>query len=103
MVDRTHQRESAAMDRVLEAPPSVEFGRFRILPYRRGVLANGWPIELGGRAYDVLMVLIDAHGAVVSKDELIARVWPGRIIEEDNLRAQVRALRKALGEDDLIR
>jgi len=91
------------MDRVLEAPPSVEFGRFRILPYRRGVLANGWPIELGGRAYDVLMVLIDAHGAVVSKDELIARVWPGRIIEEDNLRAQVRALRKALGEDDLIR
>jgi DNA-binding winged helix-turn-helix (wHTH) protein len=86
-----------------EAPASVEFGRFRILPHRREVLANNRPIELGGRAYDVLMALIEVSGAVVSKDELISRVWPGRIIEEGNLRAQIRALRTALGEPDLIR
>jgi TolB-like protein len=91
------------VDPVSEALASVEFGRFRILPHRREVLANGRPIELGGRAFDVLLTLIEANGAVVSKDELISRVWPGRIIEEGNLRAQIRALRIALGDPDLIR
>ena len=86
-----------------EAPASVEFGRFRILLHRREVLAEGRPIELGRRAYDVLVVLIEANGAVVGKDELISRVWPGRIIEEGNLRAQIRALRIALTDADLIR
>src|SRR6516225_3974928 len=86
-----------------EAPASVEFGRYRILPHRREVLADSRPIELGGRAYDVLMALIEANGAVVGKDELMSRVWPGRIVEEGNLRAQIRALRTALGVPDLIR
>ena len=91
------------MDPVSEAPASVEFGRFRILPNRREVFADGRPIELGGRAFDVLLALIEANGAVVGKDDLISRVWPGRIIEEDNLRAQIRALRIALADRDLIR
>jgi len=91
------------VDPVSEAPASVEFGHFRILPHRREVLANGRPIELGGRAYDVLMALIASDGAVVSKDALMSRVWPGRFIEEGNLRAQIRALRAALGHPDLIR
>jgi TolB-like protein len=91
------------VDPVSEAPASVEFGRFRILPHRREVLADGRPIELGGRAFDVLMALIEANGAVVGKDKLISRAWPGRIIEEDNLRAQIRALRIALADRDLIR
>ena len=92
-----------AVDRVPEGLASVEFGHFRILPHRREILAGGRPIELGGRAYDVLMALIDANGAVVGKEELISRAWPGRIIEEGNLRAQIRALRIALGAPDLIR
>jgi DNA-binding winged helix-turn-helix (wHTH) protein len=91
------------VDPVSEAPASVEFGRFRILPHRREVLADGRPIELGGRAYDVLLALIEADGAVIGKDELMSRVWPGRIVEEGNLRAQIRALRRALGDPDLIR
>ena len=91
------------MDPVSEASASVGFGRFRILPHRREVLADGRPIELGGRAFDILMSLVEANGSVIGKDELIRRVWPGRIIEEDNLRAQIRALRTALGEPDLIR
>src|SRR6516165_4943806 len=93
----------AAVDPVSEAPASVEFGRFTILPHRREVLADGRPIELGGRAFDVLMALIEANGAVVGKDELISRAWPGRVIEEGNLRAQIRALRKAFADRDLIR
>jgi len=91
------------VDPVSEAPASVEFGRFRILPHRREVLADGQPIELGGRAYDVLIALIEANGAVLAKDELISRVWPGRIIEEGNLRTQIKALRMALADRDLIR
>jgi predicted ATPase/DNA-binding winged helix-turn-helix (wHTH) protein len=91
------------MDAVSEAPASFEFGRFRILPRRREVLADGQPMDLGGRAFDVLAVLIEANGAVVSKAELISRVWPGRIVEENNLHAQVKALRKALSDHDLIR
>ena len=91
------------MDPVPEAPASVEFGHFRILPHRREVLADGRPIVLGGRAFDVLLMLIEASGAVVGKEALISRAWPGRIIEEGNLRAQIKALRKALADRNLIR
>jgi predicted ATPase/DNA-binding winged helix-turn-helix (wHTH) protein len=91
------------MNRLSEAPASFEFGRFRILPQRREVLADGRPMELGGRAFDVLVVLIEANGAVVSKDELMRRVWPGRIVEDNNLHAQIKALRKAFSDHDLIR
>jgi TolB-like protein/Flp pilus assembly protein TadD len=95
--------QSRLVDSVSEAPASVEIGRFRILPHRREVFADGRPIELGGRAFDVLMALIEANGAVVGKDQLISRAWPGRIIEEGNLRAQIKALRIALADRDLIR
>jgi len=91
------------MDPVAEAPASFEFGRFRILPQRREVLADGQPMELGGRAFDVLAVLIEAQGAVVSKADLMSRVWPDRIVEENNLHAQVKALRRAFSDNDLIR
>ena len=87
-----------------QAPAAIEFGRFRVLPRRRELVVEDRPLELGGRAFDVLMVLIEASGAVVSKDVLMERVWPDRIVEENNLQAQISALRRALGADrDLIR
>ena len=86
-----------------EPPASIQFGRFRVLPHRREVLADGRRMELGGRAFDLMMALIEARGAVVTKSELISRVWPGRVMEEDNLHAQIRALRKAFGDRNLIR
>jgi predicted ATPase/DNA-binding winged helix-turn-helix (wHTH) protein len=87
-----------------EAPASVAFARFLLLPDRRELLADGRPVKLGGRAFDVLMSLIEAHGAVVSKNALMARVWPDRIVEENNLQWQISALRAAFGADrDLIR
>src|ERR1700704_1826950 len=86
------------------APAAIEFGRFRILAHRRELLAEGGPVELGGRAFDVLMVLIEASGAVVGKDALMNRVWPDRIVEENSLQAQISALRRAFAADrDLIR
>src|SRR6516165_2894311 len=84
-------------------PESIEFGHFTILPRRREALAHGRPLPLGGRAFDLLIALIEARGAVVAKAELIGRAWPGRIVGEDNLHAQIRILRKALGDRNIIR
>jgi predicted ATPase/DNA-binding winged helix-turn-helix (wHTH) protein len=82
-----------------ETPAIIEFGRFRLLPHRRELLADGRPIHLGGRTFDVLMALIEGQGAVVSKDALMERVWPNRIVEESSLHVQISALRNALGTD----
>jgi predicted ATPase/DNA-binding winged helix-turn-helix (wHTH) protein len=87
-----------------QEPAAIEFGRFRILPHRRELLTEGRLLELGGRGFDVLMALIEASGAVVSKDALMKRVWPDRIVEENSLQAQISALRRTFGADrDLIR
>src|SRR5947199_9274413 len=81
------------------APAAIEFGRFRVLPHRRELLAESRPLDLGGRAFDVLMALIGSSGAVVSKDTLMNRVWPDRVVEENSLQAQISALRRAFGAD----
>ena len=87
-----------------KGPADVAFGRFRLLPHRRELLAEGQATGLGARAFDVLMALIEARGAVVGKDALAARVWPGQIVQDTALQSQVSALRAVLGADrDLIR
>jgi predicted ATPase/DNA-binding winged helix-turn-helix (wHTH) protein len=92
------------MDLTVETPAIIEFGHFRLLPHRRELVADGRPIHLGGRSFDVLMALIDGQGAVVSKDTLMNRVWPNRIVEESSLNVQISALRSAFGADrNLIR
>src|SRR5271170_311924 len=92
------------MDLASEPAADIAFGRFQVLPHRRELLADGRPIKLGGRAFDVLMALIEGRGAVISRDALMARVWPGRIVEENSLAAQIAALRAAFGaQRELIR
>ena len=76
----------------------VTFGRFRFDLARRELSRDGIPVRLGSRALDVLAVLAAARGDVVTKDELLARVWPGQVVEENNLQVQASALRKALDE-----
>ena len=77
----------------------VTFGRFRFDLGRRELSRDGIPVRLGSRALDVLFVLAAARGNVITKDELLARVWPGQVVEENNLQVQVSALRKALDEE----
>jgi len=86
------------------ADAAFEFGRFRVLIRQRQLLAEGAPIALGTRALDLLVVLLEADGSLVTKEELFSRVWPGVVVAEENLKVQISALRKALGEDrDCIR
>ncbi|HEY2540380.1 MAG TPA: winged helix-turn-helix domain-containing protein [Stellaceae bacterium] len=86
------------------ADAAVEFGRFRVLLRQRQLFAGDAPVELGTRAFDLLLVLLEADGSLVTKDQLLSGVWPGIVVSEENLKVQVSALRKALGADrDVIR
>jgi DNA-binding winged helix-turn-helix (wHTH) protein len=99
-LDREYRPPHAATS----ADAALGFGRFRVLLRQRQLVADGVTIELGTRAFDVLLVLLEADGSLVTKDELVSRVWPGIVVAEENLKVQISALRKALGEDrDLIR
>jgi DNA-binding winged helix-turn-helix (wHTH) protein len=75
-----------------------------VLLRQRQLLVDGVPVEVGTRAFDLLLVLLEADGALVTKEEMLDRVWPSVIVSEENLKVHVAALRKALGADrELIR
>jgi len=76
----------------------VNLGRFRFDLRQRQLKHDGLPVQLGGRARDILWVLASANGEVVSKDELMTRVWPGLAVEENNIQVHISALRKALDD-----
>lgn len=86
----------------LEAVPPwrASFGPFTLSPSERLLLRDGLPVRLGGRALDILIVLVESAGAVVSKRDLIARVWPNVVVEEGSLRFHIVAIRRALGEGE---
>ena len=77
----------------------LNFGRFCLDLGRRRLLRDERSVRLGDRALDILCVLASAEGKVVSKDELMAKVWPGVVVEENNLHVHIWALRKALDEE----
>jgi predicted ATPase/DNA-binding winged helix-turn-helix (wHTH) protein len=66
---------------------------------RRELRASGVSVPIGGRAFEILAILAEHAEELVSKDELMRRVWPGAIVEENTLQAQIAAVRKALGAD----
>src|SRR5580698_4434821 len=76
----------------------ISFGPFRLHVEQRLLVRADSPIRLGSRALDILIVLVTHAGKVVSKSDLIARVWPGVTVDDGALRVQVAALRKALGD-----
>jgi predicted ATPase/DNA-binding winged helix-turn-helix (wHTH) protein len=80
------------------AERAISFGPFRLLPTQRLLLEGDRPLRLGSRALDVLIALVERAGELVSKDELMARVWPNTFVEEANLKVHVSALRRALGD-----
>src|SRR5712672_1151212 len=77
---------------------AISFGPFLLLAEERLLLEGDRPVRLGSRAFDILVFLIERAGEVVGKEELIARVWPKTFVEDANLKIQVSALRRALGD-----
>ena len=92
--------QNAAGDLAIEQAQTrpIAFGEFLAIPASRTLLRNGAPVDLGGRAFDLLIVLLTARGTVVMRETIVRYVWPSTIVEESNLRFQVACLRKALGE-----
>ncbi|MFO1329396.1 MAG: winged helix-turn-helix domain-containing protein [Rubrivivax sp.] len=85
----------------MNAPPplhALRFGRFELQPAERRLLADGQPLNVGARAFDLLLALAERPGRLVDKHTLMDLVWPGLVVQENNLAAQVSALRKLLGD-----
>ncbi len=82
--------------------PSYRFNSFELRPAQRLLLGNGAPLAVGARAFDLLLVLIERRDRVVSHDELLNVVWPGLVVDENNLRQHVSSLRKLLGADAVL-
>src|SRR6476620_4369275 len=82
------------------APSAIRlrFGPFELNVAERSLKKANQVIPLGGRAYDILIALLEKAGEVVAKSELIAKAWPDVTVEEGSLRVHLSALRKALGD-----
>ena len=78
------------------------FGHCVIQASARQLLVDGKPVRLGARAFDVLTALVERRNQVVSKNELLDIVWPGLVVEENNLQVQVSTLRKLLGPQTIV-
>jgi DNA-binding winged helix-turn-helix (wHTH) protein len=74
------------------------FGRFCLMPSKRLLTRDGKHLDIGGRALDLLIALVERPGCVLSKLELMKRVWPGIIVEEGSVRFHMACLRKLLGD-----
>jgi predicted ATPase/DNA-binding winged helix-turn-helix (wHTH) protein len=79
------------------AAVSLRFGRFELQPHERRLLVDGKPAALGSRALDLLLVLAERAGQLVGRHALMDLVWPDVVVEDNNLAAQISALRKVLG------
>jgi Tol biopolymer transport system component/DNA-binding winged helix-turn-helix (wHTH) protein len=84
----------------MSKPPEgvYEFGPFRLDPAERLLLREGQPVPLTPKVFDTLLTLVQSHGRLVEKDDLVKRVWPDVIVEEANLARNVWTLRRVLGE-----
>ena len=76
--------------------PAYRFGSFLLVPSERLLLLDRKPVSLAGKAFDLLVVLVSQAGHLVTKDELLQRVWPGLVVEEVNLSVNISTIRKAL-------
>ncbi|UFW52447.1 MULTISPECIES: ATP-binding protein [Bradyrhizobium] len=77
------------------------FGPFRLVPSRQLLLLDGRPVKLGGRAFELLQLLVQRRGELVSKNELMAAAWPGTFLHDSNLKVNMWSLRRSLGDTQI--
>jgi DNA-binding winged helix-turn-helix (wHTH) protein len=80
------------------ATKQVSFGPFRLLPDQRLLLLRDKPVHVGSRALDILTALVERPGELVTKDELMSKVWPDTLVEPANVTVHIAAVRRALGD-----
>jgi DNA-binding winged helix-turn-helix (wHTH) protein len=94
------QESAEIVDHRIDARPDSEraicFGSFRLFPTQRLLLEGHKPLRLGSRALDILITLVERPGELVSKEELMARIWPNTFVEPANLTVHIAALRRIL-------
>jgi predicted ATPase/DNA-binding winged helix-turn-helix (wHTH) protein len=83
----------------IEPGTAFAFGRYRLYPQSRLLLADERPVELKSRAFEAALALVEACGELVTKEQLRERLWPNTFVDPHNLDQQISTLRKALGED----
>jgi predicted ATPase/DNA-binding winged helix-turn-helix (wHTH) protein len=93
-----HRDVKAADRSAAETPLEISFGPFRLLPEQRLLLEGDNPVRLGSRALDLLSALVEQPGALLGKQELMAKVWPNVFVDEGNLKVHIAALRRALAD-----
>lgn len=81
--------------------PAYLFPPYRLLPSTRQLLRGDAPVRLGGRAFDLLVSLVERRDRTVGKNELMDLVWPTVVVEENNLQVHIVALRKLLGHPSI--
>jgi len=81
-----------------DLPLEYEFDSFRIDRVKRLLLRDGKPIPLNSKSFDTLLALVERHGQVINKDDLMKALWPDTSVEENNITQQISVVRKALGE-----
>ena len=81
------------------ASVGYRFGHFEVQPDERRLLAGGQLVHLGAHAFDLLVALVERSGHLVTKDDLLGRVWGRVIVEENTLQSHISALRKVLGRE----
>ena len=78
------------------SPSKISFGPFCLLPTQYLLLEGDRPVSLGSRALEILTALLERRGELVSKQDLMARVWPNLFVHPSNLAVHVSRLRRAL-------
>src|SRR5262249_15803495 len=83
---------------VASAANAISFGPFRLLPSQQLLLEDGKPVRVGSRALDILIALAERPNETISREDLMAPVWPDAFVEDGSLRVHIAALRRALGD-----
>src|SRR5690348_7971408 len=88
-----------ALERSAHMTEPYCFGRYTLDPAERRLYADGTPVPLGPTDFRILLALVESAGAIVTKSELVSRVWGSSVVTDNVLYSHISVLRKALGED----
>lgn len=98
-MEREETQESIPAAAEWRHDTTLRFGRCEVMPRARRLFVGGVQTEIGSRAFDLLLALLERHGQVVGKEELVGQVWPETFVDSSNLKTQILVLRRALGPD----